>query len=57
VIVANHCNQRDTQLAAEAEEAAIAHVGGNYEGGEVKELEIQLELQTILCEEYRYVPH
>ena len=53
-IVVNRCNQRDTQLAAEAEEAAE---GDNEGGGVNRRLKIDLELQTILCAEYRYVRH
>lgn len=56
-IILNRCNQRDTQLAAEAEEAIIAQEDGNYEGGETQRgLKIHLELQTILCAEYRCAP-
>jgi len=51
-IVVNRCNQRDVRLAAEANQAIAAHVAN---GGYVVHvgLKTQLELQTILCVEYR----
>ena len=56
MIVVNRCNQRDARLVAESQEA-IVHVtdGDHEESGINARLRILLELETILCMEYRYV--
>ena len=54
--VVNRHNQRDIQLAAEADKAIVAHM--NDRGPGASEVSVRLstllELQTILCTEYRY---
>jgi len=57
--VVNRCNQRDAQLAAEAQEIVNTHTtDGDYEGSEANvRLKVLLELQTVLCTEYRYAHH
>jgi len=56
VIVVNHCNQRDAKLAAEAQKAIDAHTADEDHGGKKVNIRLKtlLELQTILCTEYRY---
>ena len=58
-VVVTRCDRRDRQLSVEAEKAVIAH-GGNrdHERSNVDaRLKTRLELQMILCAEYRYVHH
>lgn len=54
-IVVNRCNRRDTRLAAEADKAIAAHAADEDEA-DIR-LKTLLELQTILCTEYRYACH
>ena len=57
VITTRHV-QRDMRLIAEADRVANAVGGGGSHGTGVAHMRLstQLELQTILCTEYRYVP-
>jgi hypothetical protein len=54
--VMNCHNQHNVQLAAEADKAIVAHMGDR--GPRASEVSVRLsmllELQTILCMEYRY---
>jgi len=55
-IVVNRCNQCDAKLAAEAQSVVDAHTAGRDYGGSEANIRLKtlLELQTILCTEYRY---
>ena len=57
VVVTNRYMQRDMRLFAEADRVIAANtVDGSPEANETHiGLSVQLELQTILCTEYRYV--
>ena len=56
-IVMNHHHTRDARLTLEANGAIAARATGGDSGGNnvYVTLKTQLELQTILCTEYRYV--
>lgn len=55
--VANRHAQRDAQLITEANRVIVANIGGRGPGVDNTRilLSIQLELQTLLCTEYRCV--
>jgi len=55
-VIVSRCNRRDRQLSVATQRAIFAHAAsGGPEGRKVKRLKTQLELQTVLCAEYRYV--
>jgi hypothetical protein len=58
-IIANHHVHRDIRLIAEADTVTAASVANQGHGVSMAHvrLVVQLELQTILCEEYRYICH
>ena len=54
MLIVDRCNQRDMRLAIEAQRAVISTVVNGGHGGS-RRLNTLLELQTVLCTEYRYV--
>ena len=54
MLIVDRCNQRDMRLAIEAQRAVISTVANGGHGGS-RRLNTLLELQTVLCTEYRYV--
>lgn len=55
-VITNRHRERDIRLTAEADKAVVARMANRGSGtsDDRIELNIQLELQTLLCTEYRY---